>query len=80
MATQITPLLTLERANDDDSVATVAGELVAQLGADAIEIVEEWEAWPRTAYATPFWRKVIDEIRRTAQRDRRYAADGLGRR
>jgi hypothetical protein len=69
MAAQITPFLTLERANDEDSVAVVAGELVAQLGADAIEIVAEWQARPRTAYATPFWREVIDEIRRTTRRD-----------
>jgi hypothetical protein len=69
MAAQITPFLTLERANDEDSVAVVAGELVAQLGADATEIVAEWQARPRTAYATPFWREVIDEIRRTTRRD-----------
>ena len=64
MAAQIAPFLSLERPNDDDSVTIVAGELVAQLGADAIEILEEWRTSPRTAYATPFWRKVIDEIRR----------------
>ena len=69
MADQITPFLTLERATEDDSVVIVAGELVAQLGVNAIEIVEEWQASPRTAYATPFWRNVIDELRRTARRE-----------
>jgi len=69
MAAQITPFLTLERPTDDDSVTLIAGELVAQLGADATEIVAEWQAGPRTAYATPFWRQVIDEIRRTTRRD-----------
>jgi hypothetical protein len=66
MPAQIAPFSSHERSNEDDSIAIVAGELVAQLGAAALEVVEGWEA----AYMTPFWRKVIDEIRRTARRDR----------
>jgi hypothetical protein len=71
MTAEIASVLSLERLNEDDSVAIVAGELVAQHGADAVDLVAEWGANLCAAYTTPFWRKVIDELRRTARCDRR---------
>jgi hypothetical protein len=67
MTEQIAPWLSLERPDDDDGATVVAGELLAQLGAEAVDIVERWAADACATYGTPFWRKVIDEIRRTAR-------------
>ena len=55
----------------DDSVAIVACELLAQHGSKAVDVIGGWAASGRAgSYATDFWRKVADEIRRTAGRDR----------
>jgi hypothetical protein len=62
----------LERTNEHDSIAIVACELLAQHGAEAVEVVEGWAPNDSTtSYTTAFWGKVIDEIRRRARRDLR---------
>jgi hypothetical protein len=74
MTAQIVPFScpSLERTNEDDSIAIVACELLAQHGAEAVEVVEGWAPNnSTTSYTTAFWGKVIDEIRRRARRDRR---------
>jgi hypothetical protein len=74
MTAQIVPFSfpSLERTNEHDSVAIVACELLAQHGAEAVEVVERWAPNDSTtSYTTVFWGKVIDEIRRRARRDLR---------
>jgi hypothetical protein len=70
MTAQTAPFPNLERMKEDDSITIVACELLAQHGAEAVEVVEGWGADSCATYTTLFWRKVIDEIRRTARRDR----------
>ena len=61
-----------KRAKADDSIAAVAGELLAQHGIAALDVVEGWAARERTtSYGTGFWRDVIDELRRRLRGDRR---------
>ena len=71
MTTQIVPLAysNPELTTESASVAIVARELRAQHGAEALDVVEGWAGNGRTStYATAFWRKVIDEVRRTSAR------------